>query len=91
MKQPTFAPGYSGRLSLLAVGLALVLFASACVAHVRPAPVRAGAAVKVRSGHVHTDRCGHYRSGRTWYLVRGHVHQRGCGHVYRKGVWVGRR
>lgn len=85
-----------GRAALLAVAVSLAVFTSACVAHVRPAPVRGATVVKVRSGHmhsrhIHSDRCGHFRDGRTWYLARGHVHKRGCGHALRRGVWVVRR
>jgi hypothetical protein len=44
--------------------------------------------VVVKAGHVHTARCGHYRHGKTWYLVKGHVHGPRCGHVKVNGVWI---
>ena len=75
-------------LSLVAVAL------SACAR--RPAKVRvmhpAGAQVVViKKGHRHSESCGHYRHGKTWYLVKGHVHKRGCGHHKVDGVWILKR
>ena len=44
--------------------------------------------VVVKAGHGHSARCGHYRHGAKWYLVKGHTHRARCGHVKVKGVWV---
>ena len=47
-----------------------------------------GPAVVVETGHVHTDGCGHFHHGGSWYYAQGHRHGAGCGHVYRGGMWV---
>lgn len=53
-----------------------------CVVHTRPV------AYVAVEGHVHSDVCGHYYQGGTWYVVAGHRHAVGCGHVYRSGMWI---
>ncbi len=68
------------------VGIAALL-STGCVVHAKPvAPV--GKAVVIKRGHVHGKRCGHYRHGGHWYLVKGHVHGKRCGHHYAGGVWT---
>jgi len=73
----------AGALAVTTVGL------FGCVVHPRPAAVvRLGPPVVIATGHLHTDRCGHFRYDGRWYHVSGHVHGPRCGHVRRGGVWV---
>lgn len=76
------------RITLLTVSLGLV----AAMGCARPARVvirePQAQVVTVAYSHKHTSRCGHYRKGNTWYLVKGHVHGKRCGHVKVQNVWV---
>lgn len=49
---------------------------------------RYGPAVVVESGHAHSDHCGHYHHGSSWYHAAHHRHGHGCGHVHRGGIWI---
>lgn len=79
---------------LLALLAALALLATGCVhkgsvhAHPRPAHHSHAKVVTVKTGHVHSVRCGHYRHEGRWYHLAGHVHGKRCGHVKVRGVWV---
>ena len=47
-----------------------------------------GPAVAIGVRHVHSDHCGHFYHGGSWYHSHGHRHVVGCGHVWRGGMWV---
>ena len=73
--------------------LSAAFFVPGCTATIRPAHHHRGhhhdgAVVKVKAGHVHNSRCGHYQHRGKWYLKKGHVHGKKCGHVLVRGVWV---
>lgn len=72
--------------TFVALAIAVAL-ASGCV--VEETGHHHGSAVVIASGHVHSDSCGHYYSGGSWYHWDGHHHGPGCGHVFRGGIWVG--
>ena len=77
-------------LTTLFATLSLTLVAVMGCARPARVVVRAPQAqvVTAAHNHKHTARCGHYRKGNTWYLVKGHVHGRHCGHVKVHSVWV---
>ena len=77
----------------LLLALVLATFTAGCSAHVHPARLHheRSKVVVVRSGHVHSDACGHYRYEGRWYHVERHVHGKRCGHVKVRGVWVLKR
>jgi hypothetical protein len=50
-------------------------------------PARAKVVV-IKKGHIHNNRCGHYKYRGSWYYVNGHHHGARCGHAMVKGVWI---
>ncbi len=81
--------GFKLLAALLLFGFAVPM--TGCAAHHHRARVvhhPQAKAVVIKKGHVHTDRCGHYRHNGRWYFIKGHVHGAKCGHHKVKGVWV---
>ena len=70
---------------ILAIAIATVVLPGCLVSGRHSAVVAV-----IPASHVHSDECGHYSHGGTWYHDEGHRHCPGCGHAFVGGVWIQR-